>query len=135
MFEKTLGQVCSDRIISSLHSNRPERFNENILRIICLNKAITKFQKELNVLLELKEHLLEKFENIQSSAKLAQFIHQMRNGSQDMGSNLPSTNTFGNKHGDLFDHRAQEFDKNIQQIDMKLSNMMNFMQDFFTSYQ
>ena len=28
-----------------------------------------------------------------------------------------------------------EFDKNFKQIDMKLQNMMNFMSDFFTSYQ
>ena len=37
--------------------------------------------------------------------------------------------------GSRSDNNQAEFDKNFQQIDLKLQNMMNFMADFFTSYQ
>ena len=35
-------------------------FNEHILRVLCINQAVDKLQKELNVLNELKDHLLNK---------------------------------------------------------------------------
>ena len=40
--------------------------------------------------------------------------------------------TFGKRQGS--ESRTNEFDRNFMQIDMKLQNMMNFMQDFFNSY-
>ena len=38
-------------------------------------------------------------------------------------------------HGATIGSTSQkDFDKNIKQIDMKLQNMMNYMQEFFTNY-
>ena len=79
MFEKSLRNIDAGKIMSSLYSQQVGRFNENILRTLCVNKAINKFKKELNVLVEMKDHLIEKLEDVQSSDKLANFIDQMRN--------------------------------------------------------
>ena len=83
VFEKSLQSISVKKILAGLHTDQMGLFNENILRILCVSKAINKMQKELNVLVELKEHLIEKLENIQTSNKLANFINQMRSANQE----------------------------------------------------
>ena len=63
--------------------SRDNRFNEQILRILCLNQAIEKMQKELNVLYDVRASILENFESNDMSDKLADFLAQIRVQSQN----------------------------------------------------
>lgn len=40
------------------HGDNPERFNENVLKVLCIKQAIEKMTREMNVLKDLKENLL-----------------------------------------------------------------------------
>jgi len=45
------------------HGDNPERFNENVLKVLCIKQAIEKMTREMNVLKDLKENLLIELEN------------------------------------------------------------------------
>ena len=68
---------------------------------------------------------------MQKSDKLADFIVQMKISGEYQ--NDPSKGNSATSSRE--NQQNTEFDKNFKQIDMKLQNMMNFMSDFFTSYQ
>lgn len=98
-----------------------ERFNESVLRVLCLNQAIDKMQKETALLFSIKDQILSNLQTKERmSSKLENFIFQMRmHGEQ--------------QQPDPHQHPMSEFDNNFSQIDKKLNNMMNYMNKFFTS--
>ena len=60
-FAESLNAIDAKRILTGIASrSSAHSFNENILRVLCINQAVDKLSKELNVLNELKEHLLSK---------------------------------------------------------------------------
>jgi len=57
-----LVDVSSKKILASIDSETPECFNESIMRVLCLNQAIQKMHKELQVLSEVRDGILTHLE-------------------------------------------------------------------------
>lgn len=54
-------RIDSENILQSIQvpsENSLERFNEAVLRVLCLNQAIEKFQKETNNLFQIRDEIL-----------------------------------------------------------------------------
>ena len=63
MFAEALNCIDAKRVtaaISSRAQKSGKTFNENILKVLCINQAVEKMQRELNVLKEYKDHLIDK---------------------------------------------------------------------------
>ena len=63
MFAEALNSIDAKRVtaaISSRAQKSGKTFNENILKVLCINQAVEKLQRELNVLKEYKDHLIDK---------------------------------------------------------------------------
>ena len=74
-----LFDISAKKVLASLHAEPIDGFNESIMRVLCLNQAISKMQKELHQLSEVRENILLHLEQVQTSEKLSQFLYQMRN--------------------------------------------------------
>lgn len=123
-FQVFLKQVDANNILQSIevpyeNNGGVERFNESILRILCLNQAIEKMFKEAGALVSIRNQILEYLEQRDEplSTKLANFILKMRSS----GNAQPADS-----------HPMAEFDHNFIQIDNKLNRMMNYMNKVFT---
>ena len=55
-----------------------DSFNEYLIKLICINKGISKMQKELLTLYDIKELLLTSLEEQQSSERFTTFLQQIR---------------------------------------------------------
>ena len=57
-FSSVLFDISAKKVLESLHPESHEGFNESIMRVLCLNQAISKMQKELHALSEVRENIL-----------------------------------------------------------------------------
>ena len=63
MFAEGLNCIDAKRVTAAISSGAQKSgktFNENILKVLCINQAVEKLQRELNVLKEYKDHLIDK---------------------------------------------------------------------------
>ena len=63
MFAEALNCIDAKRVTAAISSGAQKSgktFNENILKVLCINQAVEKLQRELNVLKEYKDHLIDK---------------------------------------------------------------------------
>eukprot|EP00347_Sterkiella_histriomuscorum_P022525 403338163 len=118
-FGEQMKEIDARKILEPLDSENDSGFNERLLRLICVNQAIMKMQKELGTLQYIKEDLLASFEEQEPSDKLQEFITTLKVKQPNFQSNQDQP----------------VIDKNIQQIDLKLQNMMQFMNDFAVNFQ
>ncbi|CDW78000.1 UNKNOWN [Stylonychia lemnae] len=128
-FGGQMKEIDSRKILEALESENDQGFNERLLKLICVNQAIMKFQKELNNLQEFKEDIL-------SSLQYKLFFNAlMLSDEEDPSDKLQNFLSTMKIQQQSIIQENQEFDKNIQQIDMKLQNMMTFMNDFAVNFQ
>ena len=67
-----------------------EGFNESVLRVLCLNQAIDKMQKETCRLIEIRDEILDNLAgNDTVSPKMENFIVQMRANSEHLNDPHP----------------------------------------------
>ena len=59
-----------------------DSFNERLLKVMCLNQAIDKFQKETELLESAKESLLQVLQDQVRSEKLQNLVNSMRQDGQ-----------------------------------------------------
>lgn len=57
-----LFDISAKKLLSSLDIGAAEGFNESIMRVLCLNQAIVKMTKELHLLSDVRENILEQLE-------------------------------------------------------------------------
>lgn len=57
VFGKSLENIDTGKILDGLESTE-DGFNEKLLKLLCINQAISKVQKELVVLEDIKEQLI-----------------------------------------------------------------------------
>ena len=80
-FAKHIKVIEAAKIIAGLNvpdNQREFRFNEKMLRVLCLNQVIEKFQKELSNLYSARDKILNSFEEQKISEKLGEFINKIR---------------------------------------------------------
>lgn len=53
-------------------------FNEKVLKIMCINKAISKLDREMKMLVETRDHIISNLEDHVESDKLDNLIFQMK---------------------------------------------------------
>ena len=66
MFANQLKSFEANKILLSIEvpeESRENRFNEEVLRMLCLNQAIEKMQKELGTLFDERACILENFDS------------------------------------------------------------------------
>lgn len=88
MFQRALKQIDAANILQAIEVPQQfeepqpqgsERFNESVLRVLCLNQAIDKMQKETALLFSIKDQILSNLQTKERmSSKLENFIFQMR---------------------------------------------------------
>ena len=57
-FGRQMKELESKRILRALESDNETGFNERLIKVICINQAILKMQKELNSLKYAKEEIV-----------------------------------------------------------------------------
>lgn len=55
-----------------------DQFNEKVLKIMCINKAISKLDREMKMLVETRDHIISNLEDHVESDKLDNLIFQMK---------------------------------------------------------
>lgn len=108
-FGSSLLAIDVGKIMDGLES-QDDGFNEQLLKLLCINQAIQKMHVEMNTLQEIKEKLISGLEERQESDKFSEFMESIK----AQGSNA--------------------HDLEFQHIDAKLSNMMAFMNDFANTF-
>lgn len=82
LFAKSLDFIDTNKILDGLESGVQDGFNEKLLKLICINQAVSKVQKELGILMEIKEQLIGSFYENRESEKFAMYLDRIKNSNQ-----------------------------------------------------
>lgn len=94
-FHRSLKQVDAKNILEAIevpyeNNGGAEGFNESVLRVLCLNQAIEKMQKETSALIAIRDQTLGNLAGSDPvSPKLENFVMQMRSNSEPQHLNDP----------------------------------------------
>ena len=87
VFAQSLENIDTGKILDGLES-KEDGFNERLLKLLCINSAIQKVQKELVTLEDIRDQLITVMEENKSTDKLQDFLERVKN------SETPDNNEF-----------------------------------------